>query len=588
MGSGHKKRARAACGVPPPSSTTASGSTSDDAACLAYKRCVAEMYLKNEMSAKRTQQLVKAAQDAGARGAERMARAGGPKENPKDMSRDIMRGIMKDTPAPPLYWAAIPTHDPRSKKNRVPVLFPFSLPHEMIYIFLQMRRPLCASMGELPASVAATLQKTARSLKTTTDGLVPIGFHGDAAPNQAHGSVLCFSWNILNTPDSERFLCTAIQSDFLCQCGCGGRCTIDAIVRVFVWSANTAFTGSFPASRHDATPWGSSFDRWRKALANNALGFRALLQQCRGDWAWYKQLFSFPSWASKLLCWRCRACQDGEYSYKNFGLKAAWRRGRLTATQFFSMQREQGIEPSPLFQAVGFSLSMVTIDVLHCMDLGCSQDILGNLFVESLGVVCLGKNKKEQVAALWGRIRRYYDEFSPPTRLQALSYEMLRQDKKGPKLRAKGADTRHLVPFAAALASELNDALATQHTRAVLGVVSLLLDIYMLFSLKPFNANLVGDLSRKLCVQYAALSHEAELDGRPKDWRTKPKFHTMSELLEYQTHELEGSPTDFWAYKDEDFVGWIADISCRRGGPSSAASAAESLLKRYSGLAHMK
>ena len=189
---------------------------------------------------------------------------------------------MKDTPAPPLYWAAIPTHDPRSKKNRVPVLFPFSLPHEMIYIFLQMRRPLCASMGELPASVAATLQTTARSLKTTTDGLLPIGFHGDAAPNQAHGSVLCFSWNILNTPDSERFLCTAIQSDFLCQCGCGGRCTIDAIVRVFVWSANTAFTGSFPASRHDTTPWGSSFDRWRKALANNALGSRALLQPCQG------------------------------------------------------------------------------------------------------------------------------------------------------------------------------------------------------------------------------------------------------------------------------------------------------------------
>ena len=52
---------------------------------------------------------------------------------------------------------------------------------------------------------------------------------------------------------------------------------------------------------------------------------------------------------------------------------------RLTPLQFFAKMRTQGISPSPLFSAIGFTLLMVMIDVLHCMDLGCTQDILGNI-----------------------------------------------------------------------------------------------------------------------------------------------------------------------------------------------------------------
>ena len=58
----------------------------------------------------------------------------------------------------------------------------------------------------------------------------------------------------------------------------------------------------------------------------------------------------------------------------------------------------------------------------------------------------------------------------------------------------------------------------------------------------------------------------------------------MVELLEYQSQELEGSPAEFWAYMDEDFVGWIAQIPSRRGGPATAANSAEVMLKRYRGL----
>ena len=36
---------------------------------------------------------------------------------------------------------------------------------------------------------------------------------------------------------------------------------------------------------------------------------------------------------------------------------------------------------------------MVMTDVLHCMDLGCSQDILGNIMWEAMPVVCSGRSQ---------------------------------------------------------------------------------------------------------------------------------------------------------------------------------------------------
>ena len=51
----------------------------------------------------------------------------------------------------------------------------------------------------------------------------------------------------------------------------------------------------------------------------------------------------------------------------------------MTAAAFFN-----GILSSPLFQYSGFSLGMVVIDALHCLDLCVSQHIVGDIFVRRL------------------------------------------------------------------------------------------------------------------------------------------------------------------------------------------------------------
>ena len=395
--------------------------------------------------------------------------------------------------------------------------------------------------------------------------------------------------------EAPRIFSTSFYSflleEYFCACGCSGRHTFDAIMEVFVWSVNTCFDGKWPLYRHDGSEFNSeqlrelnkhksrsTSEKWRQKKGGVALGFRAMLQQCRGDWMWYKELFSFPSWTANWICWLCQASKD---NYKDFRSNAFWKKHRLTSVQFFAKLRGQGLEPSPLFSAIGFTLLMVMIDVLHCMDLGCSQDILGNIFWEAMPVVCKGRSHKAQVHDLWDRIRKYNKEFNPSTALQGLTVEMVRRRGKSPKLRAKGAETRHLVPFGVLLAAELHDVLGTTRSQTILKVATLLFDLYCLFSARPVNAKAIADTCQRLCLMYASLGDGSDDASSP--WRLKPKFHMMCELCQYQV-EMFGSPEEFWAYADESFVGFVAEFSERRGGSASASTSCEIVMNRFRAL----
>ena len=354
------------------------------------------------------------------------------------------------------------------------------------------------------------------------------------------------------------------------------------------------YEGLWPTKRHDGSAFNNESlrgvsphkskpisEKWRIAKGGKSFGFKAMLQQCRGDWMWYKELFSFPSWAATCICWLCNASQS---TFKDFKSTALWRKHRLSAVAFFAQQRSKGISPSPLFNAVGFTLSMVLIDVLHCMDLGCSQDILGNIFWAAMPIVCTGRSHKAQIHDLWMRISKYYKEFKPTTVLQGLTVEMVRRQGKSPKLKAKGAETRHLVPFGVLLAAEMNDMLGTTRSAAILKVASHLFDLYLLFSQRPVQHKIIADTCRRLCLVYASLG-DRDKETTQSPWRLKPKFHMMCELCEYQV-EMFGSPEEFWAYADESFVGFVAEFSNKRGGAASASTDSENVLNRFRALSN--
>ena len=131
--------------------------------------------------------------------------------------------------------------------------------------------------------------------------LVPLGFHGDGVPFQVKKTLEVFSWNIATRATSARQLLTCIEKPDVCDCGCSGRHTIDAILEVFLWSLQALLFGAWPRTRYDNQPWRRE-DSHRKSEAGSAFGFFAYLCEVRGDWAWFKQIFGFKGWASENIC----------------------------------------------------------------------------------------------------------------------------------------------------------------------------------------------------------------------------------------------------------------------------------------------
>ena len=92
--------------------------------------------------------------------------------------------------------------------------------------------------------------------------------------------------------------------------------------------------------------------------------------QARGDWAWYQQIFGFPSWSGKMIGWMCAATSDDSMPYWDFSMTAKWRAKRHKLGTFFQAQRLAGSTVGPLLIALGPPLDMVCIGIMHCVDFG--------------------------------------------------------------------------------------------------------------------------------------------------------------------------------------------------------------------------
>lgn len=215
------------------------------------------------------------------------------------------------------------------------------------------------------------------------------------------------------------------------------------------------------------------------------------------------------------------------------------------------------------------------------MDIGVSADACGNLLYDVLPL-CEGSTKAGKVESLWNQLLFFYEINHCKSRIQRLSLEDIKQAGKGPKLRAKGAQIRAIVPFVVSLAQKHQiDGLpdAALYRQTVSDCLNELGKIYSLMDmpLDTWPASEAAEASRRFCLLYSALSRKFPADE--KRWVVKPKFHLMAELLEYMSAS-EGHPRLYWAYRDEDYGGWLAQLAGRRGGPRSPALMSQRLFER--------
>ena len=560
------------------SSSSSGGAPIDPDAADSFGKHVENLYLRNKFSALSTKQLTSKAQKAGAKGVAHLATP----SSEGNEQRSLMRAIMRKVTRPPVYWEQIPTYDPRTNKSRHMVWIPFLLMHELLWSIIQTSGMALKQFTSLPSSLPGLNKMKAsfcRKFGLAPSECIPLGLHGDGVPHSKSGTVEVFSWNFIGIPTAERHLFCCIEKMYLCRCGCKGRCTFDAIMRVFVWCLDLVMMKNWPTCRRDGSPWLKS-DKWRSRMSG-ALGFCGGLLQVRGDWAWYKVMFAFKGWAAQSICWRCGANRSDK-PFWDFSESAKWRGDRWSLERLLEEIKRQGSFASPLFGAPGFVLAVLVIDVLHCMDLGISQDALGSLFWIALGVVFKGRNRALQIESLNAMMKEFYKRTQPPSRINTVTEEMLKKTgKPAPKLRAKGGETRYLIPFGFEIAQKYHSIVNTAVSKTIMQTFSALLDFYMLMS-REWDGKLAKQYCRRYCVLYGSLNDDAH-SRNSNLWPIKPKMHMFQELGEFLTEEV-GNPSQFWAYKDEDFVGWISDFAASRGGGHVASTCPLRVCERYRAL----
>jgi hypothetical protein len=127
--------------------------------------------------------------------------------------------------------------------------------------------------------------------------------------------------------DSKRFMFSCLPKEVFCNCGCGGRHTVDSILEAFVWDLSMLFGGCRTAARHEKVQWGDQ-DYLRSKKAGQRDGVHAVLLQARGDWPWHSLFFNVPAHSSNSMRWRCKASKNGDLAYWHTGQHGEWRNHR--------------------------------------------------------------------------------------------------------------------------------------------------------------------------------------------------------------------------------------------------------------------
>ena len=363
------------------SSSVAGGSSSSTNQPDNFRKTIGRLFLDNHLSGLQAHTLLEAAKADGCAGIDDLAKAGARGKLPGNLHRDLLRGLLRATIWPHVYYAAIPVKDPATSAVYT-VPFPFLLPHEMMFELKNHVR-----LQEFTAAGNPAMEKLvadfSKTFRLAAEDLIPIGLHGDGAPfaTKMRDSLEQLSWNFLAGSKNKRFVFTAIPKS------CCSANTMDEILAVFAWSMRVLAQGKMPAARHDGVPFGSDPNcvdhKSRLGNAGASLTAHACLVQIRGDWAFYKSTFNFPSWASHSICWLCKAQKKrgSQFDFRSCGKDAAWRQARFQPGEFEALLRALG-KQSSIFLCPGLRIRHFMVDWLHAVDIGIAQSILGNLFWE--------------------------------------------------------------------------------------------------------------------------------------------------------------------------------------------------------------
>ena len=285
-----------------------------------------EQWAKGSLNTGQVQQIALRSTQQGARGLERMGAMGAEGAHTNNLFRALKNILGTPLGAPEFHWAEIPLKSGR----RMP--HPFLLPHEFFACYQRDCERKWASTIRGPEGAAKEfwtalqhndfVSKHPALPRESWAKTIPLGLHGDGGAFSNNDNLYVISWNSLlgsGTTIQKRFVCTLVRkSEMTAE-------TLDAIFSIMAWSFNLLLFGRTPATDYN----GLHLLGGGLPLAG---GYKAALCQIRGDWAFYTEVFKFPTWNGALsMCWMCRASSTLKpLLFTDFSADAGWRRTRWT------------------------------------------------------------------------------------------------------------------------------------------------------------------------------------------------------------------------------------------------------------------
>jgi hypothetical protein len=373
-----------------------------------------------------------------------------------------------------------------------------------------------------------------------------------------------------------------VQKARLCKCGCSGFHSYQELFAVFAWSMKWCAMGMTPPTRHDGSPFRADEVR----VPGGQEIPRACLLQVRGDWEWYEHAFRVRSVKSDYFCFRCNATRltPGPLHYSDFSEGAAYRGTLITHEDYMRCCVAERAEPSSLFSCPGFKLDFLTVDSMHAGDLGAFQDALGSLLWLEITNKDWHPNRAAGLQWLNTQLDAYYSANPGLSKASPLSLTQIIADDPGfPLLKAKASEVRHMIGFGLVLARMHRDGTPTRPAFAFKASHRLVgrsayhcgqlveafegLDGYMRSCAGvPFDPAACRSFMYRH-LKAAGNLHRLWRLGLPEGLERRIPFHLRpkAHLLVHLVHEsvdLFGSPSTFWCYGDEDWVGKVKKI-CR-------------------------
>jgi hypothetical protein len=285
--------------------------------------------------------------------------------------------------------------------------------------------------------------------------------------------------------------------------------------------------------------------------------------------------------------------EDGPMHYHDFRPDAPHRQTLISHEQYMERVVAEQSQPSHLFDCPGIRLEFLTVDSMHAGDLGTFQDAIGSLLWLEVTNKSWYRNRRVGLDALNADLNMYYDAHQDQglSKVTPLTMSQLfAKDPGYPFLKAKAAETRHLIDFCRSLAHlhqsgndrrpafQFKRGNRLEHHSVLHGdlLVSLFDGLHRYASAcaaEPFAPEECRAGMLEYLQALKGLHDLWRLDlpvamHKPLPFHIRPKAHACQHLVQDKI-DLFGNPNSFWGYRDEDFVGAVKRIARKTLHPST-------------------